>query len=61
MSWSRRGRIRIGNRRRGVDNFEGTGPGGAEVGVVELQFVRFGQEFLGIECVVGFQKLKIFA
>ena len=34
---------------------------GAEVGVVELQCVRFGQEFLGIECVVDFQKFKILA
>ena len=48
----------IGNRRRGVDNFEDMVPGDAKVRVVELQCVRFGQEFLGKECVVAFQKLK---
>ena len=54
-------RIRIRNRRRGVDNFKGTVPGGEEVGAVELQCIRFGQEFLGIECVEEFQILKILA
>ena len=51
----------IGNRRRGVNNFEGMVPGDTKVRVVELQCVRFGQEFLGKECVVSFQKFKILA
>ena len=54
MSWSE-------GRGRGVDDFEGMFPCGVEVGEIELQRVRFGQEFLGIECVEEFQKLKIFA
>ena len=49
----------IENRRRGVDNFEGMAPGDVKVRVVEFQCVRFGQEFLGKECVVSFQNFKI--
>ena len=54
MGWS-------GDGRRGVDDFEGMFPWGVEVGEIELQHVRFGHEFLGIECVEEFQMFKIFA
>ena len=62
-SWSRSGRwrIRIGNRRRGVDNLKAMVPGGEEVGAVKFQYVRFGQKFLGIEVVEEFQIHKIIA
>ena len=52
---------RIDRGNRGVNDFEGMFPCDVEVGEIELQRVRFGQEFLGIECVEEFQKLKIFA
>ena len=60
-SWSRSGRwrIRIGNRRRGVDNLKGTVLGGAEIGAFKFQYVRFGQKFLSIEVGEEFQIHKI--
>ena len=60
-SWSRSGRwrIRIGNRRRGVDNLKGTVPGGAEIRGVEFQYVRFGQKSPGKEVGERFQIHKI--